>query len=79
MNSNLAGVLPEIIKMVVQGRGISHAMQMRLVWIPPEGSWLRLMNQPLQPHLFIKNKNKQKKPPKHISYAWHFCNTQTLC
>lgn len=54
MNSNLPGTLPEIVKMVVQGKRISHTMQMRLVYaFPPEGSWLRLMNQPLQPHLFI--------------------------
>lgn len=52
MNSNLLGTLPEIAKMVVQGKGISHAMQMRLVWIPSR-RFMAKANESASPTSFV--------------------------
>lgn len=69
MNSTL----PDIAEMAVQGKGISHAMQMRFIWIPSRRFIIKANESAFHNLIYSLKKTK------HIPYAWHFCNTQILC
>lgn len=60
MNSNLAGVLPEIVKMVVQGRGVKSCNANKIS-TDSSRRFMAKANESASPTSFIHKKQKQTK------------------